>query len=140
MGQRRKHRVVNDNIGILDRVSKALANGKNGLTREESIEVDAALNDIAVRLERAADAVSHLTQLSRPEALLKRVDLTEREMEILDHLADGKTNREIAAHCWISNNTVKFHVKNLFRKLEVRNRGQAMMIARGVRHMIDSAG
>ena len=120
-------------------MSKALANGKHGLTREESIEVNAALNDIAVRLERAAEAVAHLTQLSRPEAPVKKVALTEREVEILGHLADGKTNREIAAHCWISNNTVKFHVKNLFRKLEVRNRGQAMMIAKGVRNMIDSA-
>jgi DNA-binding NarL/FixJ family response regulator len=120
-------------------VGKAFVNGKNGLTREESIEVDAALNDIAVRLERAAEAVARLTQLSRPEATPKKLDLTERELEILGQLADGKTNREIAAHCWISNNTVKFHVKNLFRKLAVRNRGQAMMIAKGVRHVINSA-
>jgi len=139
MGQREEHGVVNDSIGILDRVSRALANGKNGLTREESVEVDAALNDIAVRLERAAETVAHLTQLRRPEAARQKVDLTEREVEILGHLADGKTNREIAAHCWISNNTVKFHVKNLFRKLEVRNRGQAMMVAKGVRHVINPA-
>jgi DNA-binding NarL/FixJ family response regulator len=131
--------VAIDSMAILDRVSKALANGKPGLTYEERIEVEVALNDIAVRLERAAGVVPQLTQLRGPAATLKTVDLTEREVEILGHVADGKTNREIAAHCSISNNTVKFHVKNLFRKLEVRNRGQAMLIARGVGLTINPA-
>lgn len=138
MNQRGEHRGFDNSVGILDRVSKALVNGKNWLTHEESVEVDAALRDIVVRLERVAEAVAAPMQLSKPAAALKNLDLTEREMEILGYLAEGKTNAEIAAHCWISKNTVKFHVKNLFRKLEVRNRAQAMMIAKGVRPTINS--
>ena len=56
---------------------------------------------------------------------------------ILGHLADGLSNVEIARKCWITENTVKFHLKNLFRKLAVRDRGQAMMIARDVVRRLD---
>jgi DNA-binding NarL/FixJ family response regulator len=128
-----------DSMEIIARLSEAVANGHNGLTREQGAELGDALNDIALRLERAADALVQLMRLSKPEAPRKNIELTGREMEILSHLAEGQTNGEIAARCWISENTVKFHLKNVFRKLDIRDRGQAMMIAKGMRHTVDSS-
>lgn len=128
---------VKDSMVILTQVSEMLANGHNGLTHEQGVELGDALNDIALRLEQAADALVQLMRLSKPDAPRRNIELTGREMEILGYLAEGQTNGEIAARCWISENTVKFHLKNLFRKLDIRDRGQAMMIAKGVRHTIN---
>ncbi len=52
--------------------------------------------------------------------------LTKRERTMLQSLAEGMTNKQLAAHFEISINTVKFHLSNLFEKLEVRNRAQAI--------------
>jgi LuxR family transcriptional regulator, regulator of acetate metabolism len=52
--------------------------------------------------------------------------LTRREVEILRLLADGKTNRVIAAELVISPGTVKFHVNRILRKLRVSNRAEAV--------------
>lgn len=52
--------------------------------------------------------------------------LTDRERELLAALAQGMTNRQLAAEFDISLNTVKFHLKNLYGKLGVDNRAQAV--------------
>ncbi len=52
--------------------------------------------------------------------------LTAREQELLDSLTQGRTNAQIAGDLGISLNTVKFHLKNLYGKLNVRNRAQAV--------------
>lgn len=54
--------------------------------------------------------------------------LTKRELEILSSLAAGRTNKEIAAEKGVSTNTVKYHIRNLFDKLSVSNRGQAIAL------------
>ena len=54
--------------------------------------------------------------------------LTKRELEILSSLAAGRTNKEIAAEKAVSTNTVKYHIRNLFEKLSVSNRGQAIAL------------
>lgn len=54
--------------------------------------------------------------------------LTKRELEILSSLAAGRTNKEIAADKGVSANTVKYHIRNLFEKLGVNNRGQAIAL------------
>ncbi|RLA29828.1 MAG: DNA-binding response regulator, partial [Gammaproteobacteria bacterium] len=54
--------------------------------------------------------------------------LTRRELEVLSALAAGQTNKQIAAAQNVSPNTVKFHVKNLFEKLGVNNRSQAIAL------------
>jgi len=51
--------------------------------------------------------------------------LTERETEILRFVASGATNAEIARQLWITQQTVKFHVSNIYRKLGVANRTEA---------------
>jgi len=52
--------------------------------------------------------------------------LTRRERILLTSLAQGRTNKELAADLGISVNTVKFHLRNLFEKLSVNNRAQAI--------------
>lgn len=59
-------------------------------------------------------------------------DLTEREEEILRLLAEGASNRDIAAALTISENTVKYHMKNILDKLHLQNRAQ--VIAYAARH------
>ena len=54
--------------------------------------------------------------------------LTKRELEILSSLAAGHTNKQIAAEKAVSTNTVKYHIRNLFEKLSVSNRGQAIAL------------
>ena len=52
--------------------------------------------------------------------------LTPREFDVLEHLADGLTNREIAAKLGISHHTVKFHLTSLMDKLNVHSRTEAV--------------
>ncbi|HHX24966.1 MAG TPA: response regulator transcription factor [Thermoanaerobacterales bacterium] len=52
--------------------------------------------------------------------------LTERELEILKLVAEGLTNKEMARKLDISNNTVKTHIKNIYGKLQVNRRIQAV--------------
>lgn len=52
--------------------------------------------------------------------------LTAREQELLASLSRGRTNQQIAGDLHISLNTVKFHLKNLYGKLDVKNRAQAV--------------
>jgi two-component system nitrate/nitrite response regulator NarP len=54
--------------------------------------------------------------------------LTVRERELLAALADGWTNQQIAARIGISRNTVKYHLKNLYDKLDVNNRAMAVAL------------
>lgn len=55
--------------------------------------------------------------------------LTSREKEILAWVKEGKNNWEISAILGISQNTVKFHLKNIFQKLNTTNRSQAIAVA-----------
>ncbi|WP_037558606.1 response regulator [Spirillospora albida] len=64
--------------------------------------------------------------------------LTEREREVLVHIAQGRSNREIARALVVSEKTVKTHVSNLLMKLGVQDRTQAALYA--VRHGVGTAG
>jgi len=56
--------------------------------------------------------------------------LSERELEIVQLLAQGATNREIAAALFLAEGTVKNHLTNILGKLGARDRAQAALIAR----------
>jgi DNA-binding NarL/FixJ family response regulator len=55
----------------------------------------------------------------------ERVGLTRREREILALVSEGHSNRELAQMIWVTEQTVKFHLSNIYRKLEVSNRTEA---------------
>jgi DNA-binding NarL/FixJ family response regulator len=59
-----------------------------------------------------------------------RDEPTSRELEVLALLADGLTNREIAARLFLSPKTVGIHVSRLLRKLDAHTRGEAVAVAR----------
>lgn len=64
---------------------------------------------------------------------LRKLNLTTREHEVLQLLTQGYTNAEIATRLFLSLSTVKTHVSNLFVKMEVKNRTQAMEKANRLR-------
>lgn len=55
--------------------------------------------------------------------------LTPRELEVLNHLVDGETNKEIADNLYISDKTVKIHVNKIYKKFKVKSRSQAIIYA-----------
>jgi len=57
-------------------------------------------------------------------------DLSEREMQTLEQLSNGLSNKEIARNLGVQEVTVKLHVKNVFAKLGVSNRTQAALLAK----------
>ena len=70
---------------------------------------------------------------SSPDKPPRRLGLTEREAEVLDLLAEGRTNRQIGDVLFISEKTVSVHVTNLLRKLGVDSRREAAEISRRLR-------
>lgn len=64
-------------------------------------------------------------------------DLTPRELELLEALAQGMTNIQIARQAGISVNTVKFHLKNLYAKMDTANRAQTVAVYLTSRHAVD---
>jgi DNA-binding NarL/FixJ family response regulator len=87
---------------------------------------------------RAAAAGDRIVQTQRSqraqfdEALRwpgREIGLTERESELLPLLSKGMTNRELANHLYVSENTIKTQLRGLYGKLGVRNRAQAASLA-----------
>lgn len=66
------------------------------------------------------------------ERQIQELGLSKREMEVLNHMAQGLTNQEIADVIFVSLNTVKTHGSNLFSKLEVKSRTQAIEKAKRI--------
>ncbi len=66
----------------------------------------------------------------RNQAAIRSLGLTQRECEILERLASGGSNKELARELGISPNTVKTHVARVYEKLEVQKRVQAIEKAR----------
>jgi len=77
--------------------------------------------------ETVAGNVMHLFSHKRRDkrATLADCPLTARELEILRHVSGGTTNSEIARKLWVTEQTVKFHLSNTYRKLGVANRTEA---------------
>jgi DNA-binding NarL/FixJ family response regulator len=75
----------------------------------------------------AAKLLTRLNQLSRQRAEPSRAEvLSDREIEVLQLMAKGAANKEIAATLQISESTVKTHVANIFQKLNVSHRTEAV--------------
>lgn len=72
-----------------------------------------------------------LNAFPKGDAQSNEHDLTDREIEVLQHLADGKIIKEISGLMNLSSHTVKFHVANTYKKLNVQS--QAGAVAKGIR-------
>lgn len=70
-------------------------------------------------------------QLLRHQELfaMRKPSLTGREIEVISLVADGKTSREIGDHLYISENTVKNHIRNILDKLGLHSRNEAVLYA-----------
>jgi DNA-binding NarL/FixJ family response regulator len=79
--------------------------------------------------EIVAGNVVHRPRRARPASEFEDCPLTERELEILRHAAQGRTNGQIARELWVTEQTVKFHLSNTYRKLGVANRTEASRYA-----------
>lgn len=122
-----------------DDLYDAIKAGANGyLLKEISIDEVAA----AVRSVHAGQSLispSMATKLLTEFAAMARKDeekaqvaaprLTDREMEVLTHVAQGMNNRDIAKALYISENTVKNHVRNILEKLHLHSRMEAVVYA-----------
>jgi two-component system response regulator DevR len=60
-----------------------------------------------------------------PVAAVETPELTRRELEILRLVAEGHSNSQLARLLWVTEQTVKFHLSNIYRKLDVANRTEA---------------
>jgi DNA-binding CsgD family transcriptional regulator len=97
------------------------ASGEQDQTPKEHRPVPEMVEDAASPLPRGAE---------RPV----RDQLTSREKEIVDLIADGYSNKAIAVHLFLAEGTVKGHVSSIIRKLGLKNRTEvAMKAARDVR-------
>ena len=78
-----------------------------------------------------SEPVVQVLDLEDAMALVKeKYELTKREVEILKEVYDGKTNTQIAEDLFISESTVKAHIYNIFRKMNVKSRVEAVCIIR----------
>ena len=92
------------------------------LTRERIVT-----REVAVRVEVP---VARLEPFVRDQAKVEALGITPRELDILEALAAGLSNKEIAERLFVSENTVKTHAARLFSKLSARRRTQAVQLAK----------
>ena len=110
------------------------------------VEPDAGIGELAASLESAGRGearcspritgilLRRLSVVGRPRELAARLpDLTRREREIVELIADGLSNKEIARRLFIEVATVKNHVHNILEKLQVSRRTEAAAQLNGIR-------
>ena len=97
------------------------------LTRKEEVvllkEVE-VVKEVPVPIASAPFTVNEEQQ--------RQLGITKRELEILEHIAQGLSNREIAQQLFVSENTVKTHSSRLFEKLGAKRRTQAVQIGKEI--------
>ncbi|MCE7987826.1 MAG: DNA-binding response regulator [Caldilinea sp. CFX5] len=110
-------------------IMNLLANGAAGyLTKEEALDtIIDAIHGVANGEEgwlsrRVAARMATLTRKKQRDL----IDLTEREEEVLNLVADGWTNNRIATELSLSERTVRFHLTNIYDKLGVSSRAEAI--------------
>jgi DNA-binding NarL/FixJ family response regulator len=116
---------------------EAVKNGASGyLLKDSSIdEVAQAIRVVAdgqslISPSMAIKLLDEFKQMSRSDRQqVPTPRLTDRELEVLKLVAQGLNNREIAKRLFISENTVKNHVRNILEKLQLHSRMEAVMYA-----------
>ena len=89
---------------------------------------------IQLSRRKAERPYREFTEPSEPDlSVLDSLGISKREYEVLELIAEGLSNREIAEKLFVSTSTVKTHTSNLFSKLDARRRTQAVQIAKELR-------
>ncbi len=108
----------------------------NWLAEASAVGIDAAIAKVArpacigtLIREVVRGNVFHAFAEGVTRAQHVRHELTTRELEILRLAASGNSNRRIAERLWVTEQTVKFHLSNVYRKLNVSNRTEASHLA-----------
>jgi two-component system NarL family response regulator len=114
----------------------AIKSGASGyLLKDSSIDqVEQAIRLVAdgqslISPSMATKLLDEFKQMSNGEESLPSPRLTNRELEVLRLVARGHNNRLVAAELFISENTVKNHVRNILEKLQLHSRMEAVMYA-----------
>jgi WD40 repeat protein/serine/threonine protein kinase len=123
----RMYKHINEPLPLIDTLPPEATEGINAIIQRATAKNPAQrytdVLEIAAAFRREAD----LSKRS-PESIVEQ--LTLREQEILRMIVDGCSNKQIADQLFIAIGTVKWHVKQLYQKLRVRSRVQAIMRAR----------
>jgi two-component system nitrate/nitrite response regulator NarL len=120
----------------------ALKNGADGYLLKD-MEPEDILKSIRKAVEGTMVISDHLTQLlaralrenAKVDEQTSVTDLTAREKEILQHIAQGRSNKRIASTLRISEGTVKVHVRHLLKKLNLHSRTEAAVWALNRTHI-----
>jgi ATP/maltotriose-dependent transcriptional regulator MalT len=91
-------------------------------TQNKMQQINQQLQQYLLQLQRCGTDKKSENSLQK---IVGKYDLTERESEILTLVCQGKSNSEIANTIFVSTNTVKFHIKNIYVKMDVKNRMEA---------------
>ncbi|MEO1323227.1 MAG: LuxR C-terminal-related transcriptional regulator [Pseudomonadota bacterium] len=85
---------------------------------------------LGIWLGRALTSAPQTARFELNKAALKALGITNREHTVLEHMASGRSNKEIAEALHVSPNTIKTHISRLYGKLEVKQRVQAVQKAK----------
>ncbi|UII19633.1 response regulator [Fulvivirga ligni] len=115
-------------------VTKAVKNGAYGylLKSVDQKELVEAIRTVALGKKYFNAEVSHLMVTNIADADELKMNLTERELEVLKLVAQGQTTKEIAHQLYVSSRTIETHRVNIMRKLGVQN--SAEMITKANQH------
>jgi DNA-binding NarL/FixJ family response regulator len=123
-----------------DRIFKALRAGAQGYllkrcTPEQLVAAIREVRDGGAPMSREI-ASKVIASFQEPVAAAAEVeDLSAREREILELLASGKSNKELASHLNLTEGTVRWHLSNVYNKLHVRSRTEAVLKFKSARAM-----
>jgi DNA-binding NarL/FixJ family response regulator len=106
----------------LDEVAEAVRSVHGGQSLINPSMAGKLLSEFATLAKRDSEEEERVQHVAAPK-------LTDREMEVLKLVARGMNNRDIAKELFISENTVKNHVRNILEKLQIHSRMEAVMIA-----------
>jgi len=99
--------------------------------KNKELELEQKNSEIQSYILKIKELEEKMQEGNQPQKIdlndrLKDFDLTKREIDVLKLIAEGYSNDEIAEKMFISKNTVKSHIKNIYLKLDVKNRIQVL--------------
>ncbi len=120
-------------------IFRAILAGANGylLKDERPEKLHAAIREVmeggapmsATVARKALNLIRYNARLTEKETESQEFNLTPREYEILEQLGTGRNYNEIAGNLFISAGTVRKHIENIYQKLQVHNKVEAIQVA-----------